>query len=120
MSNYRIKDPDRAAAAFRALANPHRLRLFLSLAGCCRTQSEAEACDDSERTCVGDLAAETDLAASTVSHHLKELRRAGLIETSREGQNICCWVEPGTLTALGDFFRLAGGSRTATLEGDRA
>jgi len=56
------------------------------------------------RRCVGQLAAELDIAPSTVSHHLKELTRAGLIATERRGREIHCWVEPSVLHDLGGFF----------------
>jgi ArsR family transcriptional regulator len=35
-----------------------------------------------------------------VSHHIKELRGAGLIQTRRQGQNIECWVDPDILEEL--------------------
>jgi ArsR family transcriptional regulator len=92
------------AAAFRALANPHRLTIFMELARCCRP---GEACTVDERACVGDLAAGLSLAPSTVSHHLKELRQAGIIQMERNGQNVQCWAEPAMLAALEDFFATA-------------
>lgn len=54
--------------------------------------------------CVGDLAGELDIAPSTVSHHIKELTRAGLIATGRSGREIRCWVEPEVLRELSEFF----------------
>lgn len=102
MSNY-LTDVDRIAERFRALGNPQRLRLFLRLAECCRP---GEACCDvdSERRCVGEIGADVNVAPPTVSHHLKELRRAGLIHMERNGRNIECWVEPETLRDLAHFF----------------
>ena len=92
MSKYRMEDVDALAAVFKALSNPQRLRLFLKLAtdclesGCCGEGEEAM------RRCVGDLGSDVGLAASTVSHHLKELRTAGLMHVERKGQRIECWV----------------------------
>ena len=98
-----------ASAAFHALANPHRLAIFLRLASCCRV---GQACAPDMRSCVGDVAAGLNLAPSTVSHHLKELRRAGLIHMERAGQNVECWVDPERVEALAAFFgRAVGGSR---------
>ena len=54
--------------------------------------------------CVGDLGADLGLAPSTVSHHLKELRRAGLMEVERRGQRIECWVSEDTLKLLASFL----------------
>lgn len=108
MSNYRTLDPVQAAVAFRALGNPQRLRLFLRLMACCAPGETY--CDtgepDAERRCVGEIGEDLDVAPSTVSHHLKELRSAGLIHMERNGRNIECWVEPGTLQTLAAFFAL--------------
>ncbi len=97
-------NPDHVAEVFKALSNPHRLNVFLRLAACCRP---GDACAGGMRACVGELAGDLDIAPSTVSHHLKELRRSGLIHMERSGQNVECWVEPETLDRLSDFFRSA-------------
>ena len=60
------------------------------------------------RACVGDLGAKLGIAPSTVSHHLKELRRSGLIHMERSGQKVACWVEPDSLDALSAFFAETG------------
>jgi ArsR family transcriptional regulator len=105
MSNSLIIDSERFAGCFRALSNPHRLRLFLRLAACL---PEGGTCADEDmRRCVGDLGKDLGVAASTVSHHLKELRQAGLIHMERKGQSIECWVEPDTLRMLSEFFEIA-------------
>lgn len=91
-----------AAQMFKALANPHRLRLFLRLADCCDgvcAGTEAEM-----RRCVGDLGADLGIAPSTLSHHLKELRRAGLIRMERNGQRVECWTEPGLAAGVAGFL----------------
>src|SRR5215475_5177967 len=59
------------AARFRALADPTRVAIVNRLA--------AGEC------CVCDLNAAFDLAQPTISHHLKVLRDAGLVEASRRG-----------------------------------
>ncbi len=94
---------DRFAEVFKALSNPNRLKIFQRLASCCKpgTVSVIDAC---ETACVGELGRELDIVASTVSHHVKELRRAGLIRTRRRGQRIECWVDPEVVAQLKGFF----------------
>ncbi len=107
MSNYQNIKTEDVAGAFHALANPHRLEIFLRLASCCPV---GQACAPDMRSCVGDVAAGLNLAPSTVSHHLKELRRAGLIHMERAGQTVECWVEPERVAALAAFFERALGA----------
>lgn len=102
MSNHRINS-DTVASRFKALGHPHRLQIFLRLATCC-VPGTACAKDETVQRCVGELAADLDIVPSTVSHHLKELTRAGLIATERRGREIRCWVEPDVLRELGGFF----------------
>ena len=54
--------------------------------------------------CVGELGQDLGIVASTISHHIKELRQAGLIRMERRGQKMECWIDPETLSALRDFF----------------
>ncbi len=59
------------------------------------------------RSCVGDMGEGMGIATSTLSHHIKELRRAGLIRMQRSGQRVECWVDPQTLRDLSEFFSSA-------------
>jgi ArsR family transcriptional regulator len=103
MSNNKKIQPDQMAEAFKALSNPNRLIIFQRLANCCQpgTVGIIDAC---ETACVGDLGRELDIAPSTVSHHVKALRQAGLIQTRRRGQKIECWIDPGVVDQLKAFF----------------
>jgi ArsR family transcriptional regulator len=65
------------ALRLKALADPIRVKLVSLLFG-----SEAG------EVCNCDLAAAVDLGESTVSHHLAQLRRAGLVESERRGMNV--------------------------------
>ncbi|MBL0716402.1 MAG: winged helix-turn-helix transcriptional regulator [Desulfosarcina sp.] len=107
MSNNNKADLDRFADVFKALSNPNRLKIFQRLASCCKpgTVSIIDAC---ETACVGELGRELDIVPSTVSHHIKELRQAGLIQTRRRGQKIQCWVDPGIVDQLKRFFSFQG------------
>ena len=60
------------AARFKALADPTRVAIVNRLASCAEC-------------CVCDLNAAFDLSQPTISHHLKVLRDAGLVESSRRG-----------------------------------
>lgn len=91
------------AAQFKALSNPHRLSLFERLMLCCAPGSVCST-DEATSYCVGELGERLSIAPSTVSHHLKELNRAGLIKMKRQGKSIRCWVEPEVLMELALFF----------------
>jgi ArsR family transcriptional regulator len=108
MSNYQIKIEQRALM-FKALANPHRLALFHRLSTCCAPGTACGA-DEAVRHSVGELGVGFEIAPSTLSHHLKELNRAGLVQMQRRGKQVECWVEPATLEELAAFFN--GGVRT--------
>jgi ArsR family transcriptional regulator len=65
-------EAERLAARFKALADPARVAIVNRLAA-------------ADEVCVCDLNAALDLAQPTVSHHLRVLREAGLVESSRRG-----------------------------------
>ena len=73
------------------------------LASCCTPGTVCDSKDEMRRY-VGELGRELAISPSTVSHHLKELRDAGLIRTQRRGQHIECWVDADVLRALTEFF----------------
>jgi ArsR family transcriptional regulator len=104
MSNNRKDDTDRLATMLKALASPQRLRLFMKLTDCCAPDGCCGLTPEGLRRCVGDLAKDLDLAASTVSHHLRELRLAGVMNVQRCGQRIECWISEDALNLLADFF----------------
>jgi ArsR family transcriptional regulator len=104
MSNYSNK-VKKHAEMFKALGNPHRLEIFLQLTRCC-TPGTVCNLDEALSINVGDIGKMLDIAPSTVSHHLKELHRANLIEMRRNGKNIECWIEPKTLKVLSNFFSI--------------
>lgn len=107
MSNYPKDEMHHLAEIFKALSNPNRLHIFLRLVSCCPpgTKCGSEA---AVRRCVGELGQDLEIDPSTVSHHLKELRRSGLIRVERRGKNILCWVDRETVLGLANL--LTGGS----------
>ena len=103
MSNNKNAKTDEFAEIFKALSNPNRLKIFLRLASCCKPGTVGYY-DDENTATIGELSAEVNVVKSTVSHHIKELRRVGLIRTERRGQKIACWVDPDMVAALKNFF----------------
>ena len=83
-------DPDERnalAARFKALGDPTRVAIVNRLAA-------------ADEVCVCDFVASLDLAQPTVSHHLKVLRDAGLVESSRRGTWAYYRLVPETVAAL--------------------
>jgi ArsR family transcriptional regulator, arsenate/arsenite/antimonite-responsive transcriptional repressor len=56
-------------------------------------------------TCIcGDIVNELPLAQPTVSQHLKELKNAGLIKGSIEGNAICYCIDEKSIEKLINYF----------------
>jgi ArsR family transcriptional regulator, arsenate/arsenite/antimonite-responsive transcriptional repressor len=107
MPNSQNKNIEKFADMFKALSNPNRLRLFMRLVTCCRPGTVTSISADTESegcACVGELGRDLNIAASTISHHMKELRQAGLVRMERRGQRIECWIDPATIVNLQEFF----------------
>jgi ArsR family transcriptional regulator len=81
------------AAGFKALGDPVRLRLLSLIAA--RRGGEV---------CVCDLTAAFTVSGPTISHHLKVLRDAGLIDCRRRGTWIYYWIMPARLAALSQLL----------------
>lgn len=84
--------PDQAevlAPMFKALGDPVRLRLLSLIA----SHAGGE-------VCVCDLTPRFALTAPTISHHLRVLREAGLIDCERRGTWVYYWLNPGVLDRL--------------------
>lgn len=82
------------AALAKALAHPARVRIvrFLLALG--------------EDTCLcGDICDELPLAQSTVSQHLKMLKRAEVIHGRVDGPRVCYCVNRDRLERLGELLR---------------
>lgn len=77
------------AIRLKALADPARLQLVSYLLD----QPQLEAC-----TC--DLAPFLNLSEPTVSHHLKKLEKAGIVEKERRGMNVHYKVIPESIHAI--------------------
>jgi ArsR family transcriptional regulator, arsenate/arsenite/antimonite-responsive transcriptional repressor len=86
-----VGDEDALEIALRlkALADPVRVKLVSLLFS-----------SDVGELCSCDLASAVELSESTVSHHLSQLRRAGLVESERRGMNVYHRPRRDSLIAL--------------------
>jgi DNA-binding transcriptional ArsR family regulator len=75
------------AAQFKALADPTRVAILNALS----TANEV---------CVCNLTAAFDLSQPTISHHLRILREAGLVEVTRRGTWAYYRLVPEAIDAL--------------------
>lgn len=82
-----------ASTVFKALADPVRLQLLGLIAA-----------HDGGQACVCDILPAVDVSQSTVSHHLKVLRTAGLLESERRGSWVHYRVVPTELDAVADIL----------------
>ncbi|MFU8875443.1 ArsR/SmtB family transcription factor [Micromonospora sp. SL4-19] len=90
------------APAFKALGDPVRLQLMSMIASA----------EDGE-ACVCDLTPAFDLTGPTISHHLKTLREAGLVNAERRGTWVYYRARPQILRQLAALLSIepAGASR---------
>jgi ArsR family transcriptional regulator len=111
MSKYRTVNIEKLSGMFKALSNPQRLKIFIKLARCCAPVDCCILDEKGAQRCVGDLGGDLGLAPSTVSHHIKELRLAGLVNIQRKGQKIECWTSRDILLQLAGFFAEEDGEK---------
>jgi ArsR family transcriptional regulator len=95
-------DAKSMAGIFKALSDPVRLRLLSLIAS-----------HDGGEACVCDLTGEFDVSQPTISHHLRVLREAGLIDSERRGTWVYYWVLPEGLTRLSGLLETTPASVTA-------
>ncbi|MYR41577.1 metalloregulator ArsR/SmtB family transcription factor [Streptomyces sp. SID5910] len=86
------------AKVFKALGDPVRLRLLSMIAS--RAGGEV---------CVCDLTPAFDLSQPTISHHLKLLRQAGLIDCERRGTWVYYWLVPEMTDRLASILTRPAG-----------
>ena len=103
MSKYENEQVEHMAKVFKALSNPHRLNIFLKMmAGGCAPE---ETCSiNLDCCCVGTFIKQLGLAPSTISHHVKELKQAGLVKVAKRGKTVECWLDQDAIKAFMGFF----------------
>ncbi|NMO56715.1 helix-turn-helix transcriptional regulator [Actinoplanes sp. TBRC 11911] len=77
------------APAFKALGDPVRLQLMSMIAAA-----------PGGEICVCDLTPAFDVTGSTISHHLKTLREAGLVDAERRASWVYYRARPGLMGQL--------------------
>ncbi|WP_353951315.1 metalloregulator ArsR/SmtB family transcription factor [Knoellia sp. S7-12] len=87
-----VDEAERAAAVFKALGDPVRLRLLSNIAS-----------SPSGEACVCDIQ-DVGVSQPTVSHHLKKLREAGLLLSERRGHWVYYRVAPGALAVMAQLL----------------
>lgn len=90
---YMNMDDKTAVQALSALANEHRLRIFRTLVAVGPSGLRA-----------GELGERLGIGATSLSFHLKELDRAGLLVATRQGRNIVYAVRIDGVRALLTFL----------------
>lgn len=82
---------NRTAMVLKALGHPARIAIIEHLL--------------KAKTCVcGDIVSELPLAQATVSQHLKELRNAGIIKGTVEGNAVCYCLDERAFDYLSGYF----------------
>jgi ArsR family transcriptional regulator, arsenate/arsenite/antimonite-responsive transcriptional repressor len=81
------------AKGFKALGDPVRLRLLSMIAA-----------RGGDEICVCDLTDAFQVKGPTISHHLRVLREAGLIDCERRGTWVYYWVLPAALAQLSQLL----------------
>jgi ArsR family transcriptional regulator len=81
---------EQVAPLLKALADPVRLRLMSLVAS-----------HDGGEACVCDLTGAFDLSQPTISHHLKVLHEAGLLDREKRGVWVYYRARTGALASLG-------------------
>jgi ArsR family transcriptional regulator len=95
-------DADQAnafAPMFKALGDPVRLRLLSMIASA-----------GGGEVCVCDLTGAFHLTGPTISHHLKVLREAGLVDSDRRGTWVYYRMVPAALALLAGLLDVTSAS----------
>jgi ArsR family transcriptional regulator, arsenate/arsenite/antimonite-responsive transcriptional repressor len=83
------READELARGFHALADPARLRLLSLIAA-----------EPDGEVCACELVEPLGKSQPTVSHHLKVLYEAGLVDREKRGTWVWYWAVPERLAAL--------------------
>lgn len=92
------------AKVFRALSDPTRLAIYQAI----RSGGGGVYSPEQLENSISGIAARFAVSLSTVSHHIKELRNAGLVRCEKRGQTVYC---SPNLEILEVVARFVGGGK---------
>ena len=90
---------DQVARLLKAIADPVRLRLMSIVLS-----------HEGGEACVCDLTPAFDLSQPTISHHLKVLHEAGLLNREKRGVWVYYQARPEAMQAMTSLFATVGGA----------
>jgi DNA-binding transcriptional ArsR family regulator len=91
-SNQFTKEQNKLADLFKALAHPARIAILQMLIN--------------QQSCIcGDIVDELPLSQSTISQHLKELKKAGIIKGEISGVRTCYCINSSVWNELDDLTK---------------
>ena len=93
------RDAARVAPLLKALADPVRLRLMSMVLS-----------HEGGEACVCDLTPAFDLSQPTISHHLKVLHEAGLLDRDKRGTWVYYQAKPEAMQAVMALFATGAGT----------
>ncbi|MGZ5418126.1 MAG: metalloregulator ArsR/SmtB family transcription factor [Nocardioides sp.] len=96
------EDATKVAPLLKALADPVRLRLMSMVLS-----------HEGGEACVCDLTPAFDLSQPTISHHLKVLHEAGLLDREKRGVWVYYQARPEAMEAMVSLFAAVGGAPLA-------
>jgi len=96
---------DATVRTLKALAHPIRLRIVQMLADKRSFGIDDESCCAQSEVCVCKITGLFDVSMPTISHHLKLLREAGLVDTRRDGVWIYYSLRAEVLSDLAGVLR---------------
>ena len=81
---------------YAALGDEHRQRILLTF-------------ERGERLNIGQIVAVSPLGRTAVTHHLRVLRDAGILQSAKEGKEVWFWIDKpffaGAISAVLDYVR---------------
>ena len=91
------REAGRLAPMFKALGDPVRLQMVSMIAA-------------RPEVCVCEITPAFELSSGTISHHLRTLRQAGLVDCERRGTYVYYWLRPEAVEALAALLGNRGGA----------